>query len=212
MAVSLKGSGPVRARPFRLAAAFVLLGGLAAPAWARAIIKVAPASVSSDLSPLLSPTYFFSSYRVTLLDLAAGAEISDVFALAGGAAAVEYTGYWWSYSWSYHFDPPTTVLPLPVYAYVLMSPPDADDNSRLRSYLLLGAYPLAIPKYHAIAGTGGLGASWTFYAVTVGAEFRALAWRERYQPTRLTYVLQLTFGAGGWYAVGSGGDEAGMYP
>lgn len=210
--MSLKGSGPVWARHSRLAAAVLLLSGLAAPVWARAIIKVVPASVATDLNPLLSPAYFFSSYRVTLLDLAAGAEISDVFALAGGAAAVEYTGYWWSYSWSYHFDPPTTVLPLPVYAYVLMSPPDADDNNRLRSYLLLGAYPLAIPKYHAIAGTGGLGASWTFYAVTVGAEFRTLVWRERYQPTRLTYQLQLTFGAGGWYAVGSGGDDAGMYP
>ena len=188
-------------------AAFFLLSGLVVPAGARAVIKVTPASFTSDLSPLTSPLHFTSSYRISFLDLAAGAEVSDRFALAGGVAAVEYSGHWWSYD----FDPPTTVLPLPVYAYLLMSPPDADENSALRSYLLLGACPLAIPRYHAIAATAGLGASWTFYAVTIGAEFRTLVWRERYQPTRLTYLLQLTLGAGGWYAIGRGGGEAGAF-
>jgi hypothetical protein len=205
--MSLTASSPVRARACRLAAAFLLLSGLAAPAWARAVIKVTPASFTSDINPLLSPFYFVSSYRISLLDLAVGAEVSNRFALAGGAAAVEYSGFWSSYS----FDAPTTVLPLPVYAYLLMSPPDADNNSALRSYLRLGACPLAIPRYHAIAATAALGASWTFRVVGVGAEFRTSVWHEHYQPTRLTYRFQLTFGAGGWYAIGRGGGEAGTF-
>ncbi len=194
-------------RPLRLAAAIILLSGLAAPACARVIIKVVPASVATDLSPLISPTYFFSSYRASLLDLAAGAELSDVFALAGGVAAVEYSGFWWSY----HVDRPLVVLPLPVYAYLLMSLPDDYGNSNLRSYLSLGAYPLAISRYRAVAGIVGLGANWTFYAVTVGAEFRTMAWYERHQPTQMTYLLQLTFGAGGWYTLGNRDDEGGFY-
>lgn len=151
-----------------MAAAFLLLSGLAAPASARAVIKITPASFASDLSHLTSPLYFFSSYRISLPDLAAGTELSDRFALAGGFTAVEYSGLWWSYD----FGSPTTVLSLPVYAYLLMALPAADDLSALRSYLLLGTYLLAIPRYHAVVGTAGLGANWTFYVATVSAEFR----------------------------------------
>ena len=169
----------------RVAAAVLLLSGLAAPADAGAIIKVMPASAATGFP-------FSSSYRLSLLDLAAGAEVNEWFALAGGAGALDYYG-------SSYGEP--TALPLPVYGYVLMSSEEADYNNRFVPYAFLGAYPLAIPRYQAIVGTGGLGASWNFYVATVGAEFRTVFWHEP-GATKTTYLLQLTLGLGGWYALG----------
>jgi len=189
--------------PSRLAIAVLWLGGLAAPAGARAIIKVMPGAAATGIYP------FSSSYRFSLLDVAAGAEVNDRFAVAGGIAAVDYYG-WWSNAW-WHDEGPTT-LPLPVYGYVLMSPEEGDYNNRLVSYVLFGAYPLAIPRYQAVVGTAGLGANWNFYVATVGAEFRTVVWHERYYGTKTTYLLQLTFGLGGWYALGHGeGSDSWFY-
>ncbi len=55
-------------------------------------------------------------------------------------------------------------------------------------------------------GRTGFGRDWNFSAVTVGAEFRTVAWHRRYETTTM-YLLQLTFGLGGWYAVGRGEDS-----
>ena len=176
----------VIAGPVRLAVAGLLLCGFAAHANARAVVKVMPASVGTGFP-------MSGSYQLSLLDLAAGAEIGDQFALAGGFKAMEYFGWW--YGWQ-------AAVPLPVFGYVLMPSEEADYNNRVVPYVVLGAYPLAIPKYGAVAGTAGLGVGWNFYAVTAGAEFRTIIWHRRYETTTM-YLLQLTFGLGGWYAVGS---------
>ena len=175
------------ARPVRLVVAGLLLCGFAAPASARAIVKVMPASVATGF-PLNG------SYQLSLLDLAAGAEIGDKFALAGGLKAMEYFGWW--YGWN-------AAVPLPVFGYLLMPSEEADYNNRVVPYVVLGAYPTAIPKYNAVAGTAGLGVGWNFYAVTAGAEFRTVVWHTRYE-TSTMYILQFTFGLGGWYALGQG--------
>ena len=188
--------------PSRLAATALLLGGLAAPAGANAIIRVVPVAAASGIYP------YSSSYRSSLVDLAAGAEVSGRLALAGGVAAVDYYG-WWSNARLYEERP--TALPLPIYGYVLVSPEEGNYNARLAPYLFVGAYPLAIPKYQAIVGTVGLGSSWSFYVVTVGAEFRTVFWYERHHGTKTTYLLQLNFGLGGWYVLGNDEGE-GSWP
>ncbi len=173
-----------------------MIGALVSPISARTVIKVVPASVATGFP-------FSSSYRLSLLDLAAGAEVGAGLALAGGVGAVDY------YGWAYE-EP--TLLPLPVNGYLLMAPEEEGFGTGLVPYATIGCYPLAIPKYRAIVATAGLGATWNFYAVTAGAEFRTVFWYERYYGNKTTYLLQLTFGLGGWYALGQGGDDGPWQP
>jgi hypothetical protein len=117
----------VIAGPVRLAVAGLLLCGFAVPANARAVVKVMPASVGTGFP-------MSGSYQLSLLDLAAGAEIGDQFALAGGFKAMEYFGWW--YGWQ-------AAVPLPVFGYVLMPSEEADYNNRVvpSSELTLWPYP-----------------------------------------------------------------------
>jgi hypothetical protein len=171
-----------RASPGRVAC--LLVSTLIAAASARAVVKLTPASVGTGFP-------FSASYQLSLLDLAAGGEVGDQFALAGGLKALEHFGWW--FGWD-------ATIPLPVYGYVLLNSEEADYNNRVVPYVLLGAYPWALPKYNALVGTAGLGVGWNFYVLTAGAEFRTTLWHTPYE-TRTMFLLQLTFGLGGWYAV-----------
>jgi hypothetical protein len=183
-------------RPVLLAAAVLLFGAQVAPLSARTVVKVVPASVATGFP-------FSSSYRLSLLDLAAGADVGAGLALAGGIGAIDYYG--WALSGP-------TLLPLAVNGYLLMSPEEEGLSTGFVPYATIGCYPLAISKYRAVVTTAGLGATWSFYAVTAGAEFRTFFWYERFYGNQTTYLLQLTFGLGGWYALGQGGDDGRWQP
>jgi hypothetical protein len=75
------------AGPVRLVVAGLLLCGFAVPASARAVVEVMPVSAASGFP-------MNNSYQLSLLDFAAGAEIGDKFAVAGGSKAMEYFGWW----------------------------------------------------------------------------------------------------------------------